>query len=277
MRKIRIHPVFILLLVLLLLRGLAVTAVFSVLAVLLHEYAHYRAALSRCYLLNRLTLMPYGAVLGGEECIKPNDDAFITVWGPLSNIITAVVMVASWWVFPSLYPYTHCFFKANIAIAAFNILPAYPLDGARLLLARSKNRLKTLKWLRISGLIFSALAAILFIATAFVSINYVLAIISILLAFGALSGTKKEKYVYLCNCISCVDNRERPVEIKKLAVGENMPLKKIVLEQRPYILLEIEVVDSSGRLVERISPDKFGRLLESNPLNTPILQALRKH
>lgn len=270
MRRIKIHPVFLLLLAALAITGRIFEAILSIAAVLLHEYAHYRAALSRCYRLNTLTLMPYGAVLYGEESMKPRDEFFIAAAGPVTNLAVAVFIVALWWLFPSTYLYTLTFFKVNVIIALFNLLPAYPLDGARMILSKSKNRIKTLTFLRNAGLILSGIFAVLFIISAFGQLNLNMAVIAVVLAVSAFSGTRNEKYIYLCSCLSCVENYERPVEIKRIAVAENTILKKIVTEQRPYVMLEADVVDKSGKIIKKLASTELENAFMTYPLDTKV-------
>ena len=117
-------------------------------SVLIHELSHAKAAYERGYVLNRITLMPYGAVLKGGEKIDSADQIFIAAAGPGANAALCLALYALWWRFPVTYAYTEALFDTSLAIGLFNLLPLYPLDGARIVLAISKKPLRALKALR---------------------------------------------------------------------------------------------------------------------------------
>lgn len=270
MLKLKIHPVFIALLAALALSGRGLLAAYSMLAVLIHEYAHYKVARWKCYVLNSLTLMPYGAVLYGKERFKAKDEAVIAAAGPLVNFAVAVLLLAVWWLFPQSYAFTLTFCKVNIAIAAFNLLPVYPLDGGRIVLSVAKNRLKALDILKKLGLIVSIVCAVLFMVSALGKINYTFAAASVVMGVSAFSGTRNERYIYLCSCLTCLEDFSRPVEIKKIAVKEDVPLRKILTEQKPFVVLELLIVDSEGNTIREVS----GKQLESFTMNYPLSRTI---
>ena len=129
--KFRIHPLFFAaVLAYTLLGGLPAYAVAFV-AVTLHELAH--AAVARLVGGKELvvTLMPYGAMMSAKG-VLPHFGA-ILIAGPLSNLIVASLTLSVCWLFPELYGGCKTFLRANLLIATVNLLPAYPLDGGRLL------------------------------------------------------------------------------------------------------------------------------------------------
>lgn len=102
-------------------------------AMLLHECAHYRVALSRRYKCNSMKLSAFGAVLYGKfDDVNPDDAMAIALAGPCANIVAAVICLALWWTIPSAYVFTDVFFNANVSMALVNLLPCYPLDGGRI-------------------------------------------------------------------------------------------------------------------------------------------------
>jgi stage IV sporulation protein FB len=105
-------------------------------AALEHECAHAIAARKRGYTLEKITLMPYGAVVSGEMSgMSPKEQILVYAAGPLSNAVTALFFVALWWLFPETYPYTDTAMYVSCSLFFVNLLPALPLDGGRMLLA----------------------------------------------------------------------------------------------------------------------------------------------
>ncbi len=106
----------------------------ATLAAIEHECAHAVAARKRGYSLNKVVLMPYGAVISGDiSGISPKDELCVCVAGPLANAVTALFFVALWWLFPECYPYTETAAYTSLSLFLVNLLPAYPLDGGRAL------------------------------------------------------------------------------------------------------------------------------------------------
>lgn len=106
----------------------------AALCALQHECAHAFAARRFGYSLDTVTLMPYGAVVSGElSGMEKKEELWVLLAGPLANAVTALGFVALWWLFPEAYPYTEAAAYLSLSLFVVNLLPAYPLDGGRML------------------------------------------------------------------------------------------------------------------------------------------------
>lgn len=106
----------------------------AALAALEHECAHAFAARRSGFSLDKIVLMPYGAVISGDIAgIPPQKEVAVCLAGPLANGLTALAFVALWWLFPETYPYTDVAAYVSLSLFLVNLLPAYPLDGGRIL------------------------------------------------------------------------------------------------------------------------------------------------
>ena len=124
----------------------------AVLVALEHECAHSLAAAKLGFCLNRVVLMPYGAVITGNlDGISFKDEIRVAAAGPLCNLCTALFFAALWWLFPDTYAYTDTAFYLSLFIGAGNLLPFYPLDGFRIVEAASKRRGGFYRFLRKYG------------------------------------------------------------------------------------------------------------------------------
>lgn len=193
MPKTRVHPTFFVLILLMLLAGKTAETVLSFSAVLLHEAAHALVARIRGYETGKITLLPYGAML---KMPCDADDAslvYIAAAGPAANFLTCLLTISLWWIFPATYVFTKPFYAANLSIGLFNLLPAYPLDGARIITGLSKKPHRALKRLKLAGIVFSAVLIVLFVALAAKKhVNFTLGIMGVFLFIGAVFGQKKE-------------------------------------------------------------------------------------
>jgi len=130
--KIKIHPLFMIAGLLSALFGGLPLFVICALTALLHECGHVFCAARMGYECTQISLMPYGAAATCDiEDISPADEARLALAGPLVNLALCVAVAGLWWFYPQTYAYTDTVFYANAAMLLLNLLPAYPLDGGR--------------------------------------------------------------------------------------------------------------------------------------------------
>ena len=189
--------------------------------------------------------MPFGAVLDGDlRDVSARDEAKIALAGPLCNLVTAGVFVALWWFFPDVYAYTDTAFYTSLTIALVNLLPAYPLDGGRIL--RAYLCAKRVDEKRVKRICFAVTLtiALLFIALFFYGIhkkevNLSLLLFALFLLFGVFGNADKDA-VYQKIDFALPDALARGVELKRVAVLESMPVKNAFryIDKGTYLVLE---------------------------------------
>ncbi|MDR2046510.1 MAG: hypothetical protein LBP79_01165 [Clostridiales bacterium] len=276
MYNFKISPLFILLAVFLVVRGQAALLVNSTLTVLLHEMAHARIAYGRGYIMRQIVLMPYGAVLYGEEKMRKNDAVIIALAGPLFNLFIAVLLFALWWLIPELYVYTDAFAYANVSIALFNLLPIFPLDGSRVALALAKNKRAALGKLKILGVSASVFLFAFFIYSAFREINITAGIMAVFLYHGAVSGTKKEMYAHFGDSCSGSKNIYNGVEKRAVFVSERVKLLKLARMLNENTLTEFIVVNDAFGELGRITESEFGEIVLKYESDAPVGDVLSR-
>jgi Zn-dependent protease len=106
-------------------------------SVLVHELAHSLLARSRGVPVRGITLFIFGGVSALEsEPMNPPSEAWISAVGPLTSLLVGLGFYGLAAAFGSgsalglMFAYLAF---ANVALAVFNILPAFPLDGGRVL------------------------------------------------------------------------------------------------------------------------------------------------
>ena len=117
----------------------AASALLLFLSVLIHELSHSILAQRRGLPVRGITLFIFGGVSSIEqEATSPRDEFWISFVGPLSSLILAGVffglsfLAAGGSVVSALLSYLA---TINLALAIFNLLPGFPLDGGRVLRA----------------------------------------------------------------------------------------------------------------------------------------------
>lgn len=113
------------------------TAVFALVA--LHELGHCLAARSFGVSVSRITLWPLGGVAEmGAVGHRPRVEFWVAAAGPLVNFVLAALLsplaLMVYWAGGGLGPVAWLV-GVNLVLGLFNLLPAFPLDGGRLLRA----------------------------------------------------------------------------------------------------------------------------------------------
>jgi len=89
--------------------------------IIMHELSHMIVALLLNVDIQEITLLPFGATARYIGKINPLKEFLIAIAGPFATLIFA-------------FFYHHdTYFKVNILILLFNLIPIYPLDGGRIL------------------------------------------------------------------------------------------------------------------------------------------------
>jgi Zn-dependent protease/CBS domain-containing protein len=149
---VRLHFTFLLLLVFLIFIGFggsqsgpaAAVYIFALfVSVLLHEVGH--ALVARLYGLRTLEIVmyPIGGVSRLERPPSSRQEPLIALAGPFVNLVIAVVLLATQHDFlpletlriPTDANLIERIAVGNLLLAVFNLLPAYPMDGGRVLRA----------------------------------------------------------------------------------------------------------------------------------------------
>lgn len=257
--KFTVHPLFILFGIYFAVIGKVFSFLTYTLVAVIHELGHSLVAEALGYKLQKITLMPYGALVSGEQSLFSfSDEIKIAFAGPIVNLATAVLFVALWWLKPEIYPYTDTAVFASLSIATINLLPCYPLDGGRILLAVLSTvikRKKALKIVKASGITLSVALIILFVYSIFVSVNPSILFFALFVLFGNVFVSTKCDYIRL---FSGLDMRavEKGRAIKKVAVSETTKVKTLYKFIDSSTLTELVVLSTDGKTKNALSFDK---------------------
>ncbi len=159
-------------------------------SVLVHELAHTVYALRRGGRVRSITLMMVGGVSELTEAPpRPRDEALMALVGPLASIALAVAFGGGTWLLQGTLSFNlqfACFYLAslNFFLGAFNLLPAFPMDGGRIVRASLTGRLGAVRATRVASLMGRAIAVLMGLWGAF-SLNPFLLVIAVFIYVGA--------------------------------------------------------------------------------------------
>lgn len=151
--NIELHWTFVLLLVIAALYGpvLFLFIVVLFILVVIHELAHSITSRNSGIRVKKIVLLPLGGASIVDLDDASPDTAFrIALAGPLTSILLALVfgILAAYFVSPPLRQAMQLLFLINVILGVFNLLPAFPLDGGRVLksyLERKHGQLEATK------------------------------------------------------------------------------------------------------------------------------------
>ena len=179
--EIKVHLTFLVLLAYLALGGYrqggsagAVAASAMLLAlfgcVLLHEFGHILMARRFGVRTPDVILLPIGGVARLERIpSEPRQELLIAIAGPLVTLAIAVVLFLVLWLGGSPPQLGQLdgddglldfLYQANVWLLAFNLIPAFPMDGGRVLRALLASRLGLLRGTRLAANLGQALATV---------------------------------------------------------------------------------------------------------------------
>lgn len=164
---IQIHPTLIIFMFIGILTGTFVQLFIIICIVTIHELGHFFAATYFRWRIESMVLWVFGGVLKTDEyTTRPLlEECIVTVAGPIQHgviYLVAYLLNEAYFIPPSIV--SHIFYF-NTIILLFNLLPIYPLDGAKLWLILLSLRLPYRLAYRLTLFISFIMAAIVMIVS----------------------------------------------------------------------------------------------------------------
>ncbi len=173
--------------------------------IVLHELGHSLTALKFGGKVRGITLLPIGGMANMTKMPEtPREDFIVSAAGPLVNVVIAVII----WLVVSitgtvdfknidyetitLNNFFVLLIAVNLFIVAFNLIPAFPMDGGRIFRSALSNKMSRVEATRVAKDIGQFFAIAFIIVGLFV--NPFLVIIGIFIFMGAKAEYEMIKY-----------------------------------------------------------------------------------
>jgi stage IV sporulation protein FB len=259
---------------------LFVVAVFA--CVVLHELGHALAARRYGIATPDITLLPIGGLARLSRIPeKPAEEIVIAVAGPLVNVLIAAVLIV---LFRGHFDpeamatienpepgFVVRLVTVNVVLVAFNLIPAFPMDGGRVLRALLAFRLGRRRATEIAARIGQAVA-FAFGFLGLISYNPILVLIAFFIYLAA-AGEAGE--VTLREAA-----RRVPVDRAMVRTFESLGTRATVDEAADALIRttqrEFPVVDGGGRLRGFLSRDAMIKALKATGPATPVLDVMTR-
>ena len=268
--------------------GLVVTTLIFIIVVL-HELGHSAAARRYQIPVRQIVLLPLGGVAEIEEIPEePGKELVIAVAGPLVNLALALVLAVlaplvgqtlsvqrlgelssslGQFTFSSIFLYI---FVTNLFIGAFNLIPAFPMDGGRILRATLATGLPYSQ----ATVIAVAIGQVLswgFGLWGFLSGNFLLIILAFFIYTGAGQEGKLVRLRQTLGDLTVDQAYSRGVK----SIDLNQPIETAVHSTLNSFQSHFPICDQ-GKLVGMLPYSRLVQALEERALDTPIYRVMSR-
>ena len=156
-------------------------------SILIHELAHSLVARKQGTEVQSITLMALGGVsqLRGE--VRPETEAWMSAVGPLASLGLAALSYGAFALLtlpPEAAAVLLVIAWMNLALGVFNLLPAFPMDGGRMLRGLLVRRIGRSRATRVATNVGKVMAAV-FTVYGLITFNLILILIAAFVYLGA--------------------------------------------------------------------------------------------
>ena len=189
--KFRIHPLFLVLLVGIVLYGNIALYSVIIISLILHELGHFIAAKSVGAQIDSCQIMPYGGemTLKNEMLLSYRQLIIVAMGGPIATMIG----IGASFLLPALLKQS--FLEVQLYLLVINLIPIWPLDGGRIVCFWLLNSFSFSKiFENYVSASFYLLTAVIIVLLCLLPQSLSLAIISLFLWSKVLGDWKIRKY-----------------------------------------------------------------------------------
>jgi len=250
--------------------------------VVLHEYGHALTARQYGIMTRDITLYPIGGVARLERMPdKPIQELWVALMGPAVNVVIAAVLFAYLFFTNGLGSLTSLTLTSgsfltrlmliNVSLVIFNLLPAFPMDGGRVLRAILALKMEYTQATQVAANIGQGLALLM----GFVGLigNPFLLFIAFFVWIGA---SQEASMVTMRNSLSGVPvTRAMMTDFKSLAPGDT--LAQVVALMLAGSQHDFPVVDANGHVAGILERDGFIKALSQHGQSVPVVDVMHRN
>ena len=251
------------------------------LSVILHEYGHALTARKYGVKTRDITLYPIGGVARLERMPeKPIEELWVALMGPAVNVMIAAVLFVYLYLSGGLAQLTDLSIASgsfltrlmlvNISLVVFNLLPAFPMDGGRVLRALLAMRMDYVRATQIAASIGQGMAFLFGLAGLFG--NPFLLFIAFFVWIGA---SQEASMVQMRNSISGIPVTNA-MQTKFEILSPSDRLDRVVNLILAGSQQDFPVVED-GQFIGVLTRDDFIKALSQQGQNTPVADVIRRN
>jgi Zn-dependent protease len=249
--------------------------------VVLHEYGHALTARKYGIKTRDITLYPIGGVARLERLPdRPIEELWVALAGPAVNIVIAGILFLYLVLTNSLSPFTSMslaggsfverLMTVNVFLAVFNLIPAFPMDGGRVLRALLALKLEYVQATQIAATIGQGIALLFGFIGLFT--NSFLLFIALFVWIGAGQEASMVQVRHSLGGIPIT--RAMQTDFQILSPSDTLArVVELILagSQQDFPVVE------NGRVVGILDRDTFISALSKNGQNTPVVEVMHRN
>jgi len=252
------------------------------LCVILHEYGHALTARKYGIKTRDITIYPIGGVARLERMPeKPIEELWVALMGPAVNVVIAAGLFAYLFLTGSLVPLTNLTVASgsfierimliNITLVLFNLIPAFPMDGGRVLRALLAMRMDYVRATQIAANVGQGMAFLFGFVGLFT--NPFLLFIAFFVYIGA---SQEASAVQMKNVISGIPvGRAMLTDYKSLSPRDPLSrMAQLILAGTQH---DFPVMDDAERVVGVVTRDDFLAALTQHGQSIAISAVMRSN
>ncbi len=248
--------------------------------VLLHELGHVFAARRYGVRTRDVTLWPFGGIASMERMPdRPSEELIVAVAGPAVNVAIAALLLLWLWPYVDLEnlprigdPAASLAVSvaiANIILVVFNLIPAFPMDGGRVLRALLAMRMGNARATQMAATIGQGFAIAFGVLGIFY--NPMLVIIAVFI-FLAASGEATQAQLRAVAQGALVSDA-------MITAFQSLPVTATVSDAADALIRttqkEFPIVDGGGALRGVLTRDAMVSVLKQNGPDVPVLEVMK--
>jgi len=249
--------------------------------VVMHEFGHALTARKFDIKTRDITLYPIGGVARLERMPeKPIEELWVALAGPAVNVVIAAVLFGYLILTRTLEPFTGLTVSTgsfverlmivNLWLVGFNLIPAFPMDGGRVLRALLGLRMEYVRATQIAASVGQSFAFLFGIIGLFS--NPLLLFIAFFVWMGA---SQEATMVQMKNSISGIPvTRAMMTDFEVLSPDDTLSrVVDLILagSQHDFPVMQNE------RIVGILDQDTFMKALSNNGQRTPVMDVMRRN
>jgi Zn-dependent protease/CBS domain-containing protein len=250
--------------------------------VVLHEYGHALTARKYNIKTRDITLYPIGGVARLERMPdRPIEELWVALAGPAVNVVISVILIAYLALTDGLSSLQNLTVASgdflvrltivNIYLVLFNLIPAFPMDGGRVLRALLAMKLEYVRATQIAAAIGQGLALVFGFVGLFS--NPFLLFIALFVWIGA---SQEASMVQMKDTLSGIPvGRAMITNFENLSPGDTLArVMELILSG---VQQDFPVIEGQGHLLGMLTRDDFISALSREGKDAAVINVMRKN
>ena len=187
-----------------------------------------------------------------------SDEIKIILAGPIFNFVVVIFCYLMFWFEPQTYAFLNDILTANLSILLFNILPIFPLDFGRVLLAyfsKKYSRSDAIKIVKKLSLVFIIILFAIFLISFFFEYNFSLGFVCVNLVrllFSSSKDTSYKRNLFVNRKINFL-NKGKALLDKTIYVKNSTAYYQLFKYIDDSHLFKFIFLDDDGNIVEKLT------------------------